>query len=172
MMECNCGGVQEIAAPPAGIKGTVTYGNHLKALVCVLSTKGMVAMKNLCEIIEGLSGIKLSVGTVSNMLHSAAEMAKPIVDNFPQKLLQKPVVHCDETGLRVNGKLYYVHVICTPGLTYYALSEKRGTKAMEEIGATVISCEIGTCEIESFEDTDLIRDTIERIGFDLVSIEA
>lgn len=45
-------------------------------------------------------------------------------------------------------------------------------KAMEEIGATVISCEIGTCEIESFEDTDLIRDTIERIGFDLVSIEA
>ena len=31
-------------------------------------------------------------------------------------------------------KLYYVHVICTPGLTYYALSEKRGTKAMEEIG--------------------------------------
>ena len=62
-------------------------------------------MKNLCEIIEGLSGIKLSVGTVSNMLHSAAEMAKPIVDDFPQKLLQKPVVHCDETGLRVNGAL-------------------------------------------------------------------
>ncbi len=27
MMECNFGGVQEIAAPPAGIKGTVTYGN-------------------------------------------------------------------------------------------------------------------------------------------------
>ena len=134
MMECNCGGVHEIAAPPAGIKGTVTYGNHLKALVCVLSTKGMGAMQNLCEIIKGLTGIKLSVGTVSNMLHSAAEMAKPIVDNFPQKLLQKPVVHCDETGLRVNGKLYYVHVICTPGLTYYALSEKRGTKAMEEIG--------------------------------------
>ena len=68
------------------------------------------------------------------MLHSAAEMAKPIVDNFPQKLLQKPVVHCDETGLDVNGKLHYVHVICTPKLTYYALSEYRGTKAMEEIG--------------------------------------
>lgn len=68
MMECNCGGVQEIAAPPAGIKGTVTSGNHLKALVCVLSTKGMVAMKNLCEIIKGLTGIKLSVRTVSNML--------------------------------------------------------------------------------------------------------
>jgi transposase len=61
-------------------------------------------------------------------------MVKPIVDQIPQKLLQKPVVHCDETGLDVNGKLLYVHVICTPGLTYYALSEYRGIKAMEEIG--------------------------------------
>ena len=34
-------------------------------------------MKNLCEIIEGLSGIKLSVGTVSNMLHSAAGKRQP-----------------------------------------------------------------------------------------------
>lgn len=134
IMECNCGGVQEIAKRPAGIGGTVTYGNRLKALVCVLSTKGMVAMKNLCEIINGLTGIKPSVGTVSNMLHSAAIMAKPIVDSFPQKLLQKPVVHCDETGLSVNGKLHWVHVISTPKLTYYALSEKRGQKAMDEIG--------------------------------------
>lgn len=134
IMECDCGGVQEVAKRPAGISGTVTYGNRLKALVCVLSTKGMVAMKNLCEIIQGLTGIKPSVGTISNMLHSAASMAKPIVDSFQQKLLQEPVVHCDETGLDVNGKLNWVHVICTPGLTYYALSEKRGQKAMDEIG--------------------------------------
>ena len=68
-------------------------------------------MKNLCEIINGLIGRKPSVGTVSNMLHSAAEMAKPIVDNYPQKLLQKPVVHCDETGLRVNGAIYNLRSI-------------------------------------------------------------
>ena len=51
MLKCNCGGVQETAKRPAGIRGTVTYGNHLKALICILSTKGMVAMKNLCEIL-------------------------------------------------------------------------------------------------------------------------
>ena len=134
IMECNCGGVQEVAKRPAGISGTVAYGNRLKALICVLNTKGMVAMKNLCEIIHGLTGIKPSVGTVSNMLQSAAAMAKLIVDSFPQKLLRNPVVHCDETGLHVNGKLQWVHVISTSGLTYYALSEKRGQKAMDEIG--------------------------------------
>ena len=56
-MECDCNGIREAAERPAGIKGTVTYGHHLKALVCVLSTKGMVAMQNLCEIIKGLTGL-------------------------------------------------------------------------------------------------------------------
>ena len=116
MMGCDCNGIQETAERPAGIKGTVTYGNRLKALVCTLSTKGMVAMQNLCEIIEGLTGIKPSVGTVSNMLHSAAESATSIVETFPQLLHKKSVVHCDETGVDVNGKLHYVHVMCTAEL--------------------------------------------------------
>ena len=44
-------------------------------------------------------------------------------------------------------------------------------KAMEELGAEVVSCEIGTCEIKGVEDVDRIRDAIEGIGFDLISAE-
>lgn len=44
-------------------------------------------------------------------------------------------------------------------------------KAMEEIGATVVSCEIGTCEIEGETDINRIREAIEGIGFELISAE-
>ena len=44
-------------------------------------------------------------------------------------------------------------------------------KAMEELGATVVSCEIGTCEIENVTDVDRIRDAIEGVGFELISAE-
>ena len=44
-------------------------------------------------------------------------------------------------------------------------------KAMEDLGATVKSCEIGTCEIEGVNDIDRIRDAIEGIGFELISAE-
>ena len=45
------------------------------------------------------------------------------------------------------------------------------TKTMEALGAKVISCEIGSCEIEAFDDTDRIREAIEQAGFELISIE-
>ena len=44
-------------------------------------------------------------------------------------------------------------------------------KAMEAIGATVKKCEIGICEIEGVSDPDQIRDAIEGVGFELISIE-
>lgn len=46
------------------------------------------------------------------------------------------------------------------------------TKTMEALGAKVKSCEIGTCEIEGFDDIDRIRDAIGSIGFELISFEA
>ncbi len=133
MMECSCNGVYDIAQRPAGIKGTVTYGNNLKALICVLNTKGMVALKNLCEIVDGLTGIKPSEGTVVNMLRSVAEAAKSVVCVFPWKLCENSVVHSDETSIRIDSKLHWVHVVCTKKITYYAHSQKRGAEAMREI---------------------------------------
>ena len=45
------------------------------------------------------------------------------------------------------------------------------TKAMESLGANVVSCEIGKCEIEGVDDVDRLRDAIESIGFELISAE-
>ena len=45
------------------------------------------------------------------------------------------------------------------------------TKTMEALGAKVISCEIGSCEIEGIDNVELIREAIKNAGFDLVSAE-
>ncbi len=45
------------------------------------------------------------------------------------------------------------------------------TKAMETIGAEVVTCEIGKCEIKGQNDPDRIREAIEGAGFELISLE-
>ena len=57
----------------------------MKALVCVLITKGMVAIKNLSEIIHGLTGIKSGTGTVRNMFHSTLLKANAVC------IVKKPI---------------------------------------------------------------------------------
>ena len=44
------------------------------------------------------------------------------------------VDNADETGLRVEGKLHWAHVLCNDTFTLISLSEKRGWKGMSEIG--------------------------------------
>jgi len=60
-----------------------------------------------------------------------------------QKLRRASVIHADETGLRINKRLEYVHVASTSALTHYATAAHRGHTAMDEIN--VLPSYRGTC---------------------------
>jgi transposase len=53
-------------------------------------------------------------------------------EQIKQQLLASHVVHFDESGVRVNGKLNWLHTACTPELTFYFVHPKRGKDAMDE----------------------------------------
>lgn len=58
----------------------------------------------------------------------------PAHEAVKQRLLDSAVVNFDESGLHVDGKGQWRHVASRPELTYYAVPEKRGQVAMDEIG--------------------------------------
>ena len=59
----------------------------------------------------------------------------PVQEAVKEHLTYKTAVAgFDESGARVQGKLNWFHVACTKMLTYYAVHEKRGKIAMNEIG--------------------------------------
>ena len=48
--------------------------------------------------------------------------------------MRAPVLHSDETGVRVQKQLQWIHVACTPTLTFYQPHAKRGREAFTAIG--------------------------------------
>lgn len=49
-------------------------------------------------------------------------------------LINSAVVHCDESGMRVNKKLHWLHVASNELFTHYAIHLKRGAPAMHCMG--------------------------------------
>jgi transposase len=77
--------------------------------------------------------VSVSEGTLYNTRSQCFEQLEPISDAIEAAIVASEVVHFDETGLRVNGKLWWLHVACTSGLTYYFVHPKRGQVAIDEM---------------------------------------
>jgi len=81
------------------------------------------SLRRLTEVSEDVFGQPLSEATVvtANQRSFATWLLRAEV-----KLLlpQAALVHADESGLRVAGKLHWLHVVCTPCLTFYGVQSQ------------------------------------------------
>lgn len=117
---------------PADITNYVQYGKNLEALVVSLNTVGAVSVNRVHEIIGNVFNIPLSTGTIKNMVTRCADKIKPILKDIRSALTISPILHCDETGTRVEGKTRWVHDASNEYYTYLTLNSKRGYEAMKE----------------------------------------
>jgi transposase len=83
------------------------------------------------ELLGEVLGAPLSEGTLFNTRAQCFEALAPISSQIQAALQVAPLVHFDETGLRVNQQLWWLHVACTTALTHYAVQAKRGQVAMD-----------------------------------------
>jgi transposase len=90
------------------------------------------------EAFADLLGAAVSVGTLVNLVRQSAARLHVVEEEIKSALRQAPVLHHDETGLRVVGadgaRLEWTHVTRTPTWTHYARHTARGATALEAIG--------------------------------------
>jgi transposase len=132
LFECPLHGEQHKGEFPDDIKATVQYGENLQALVVSLNTIGAVSVERTHQILSSVFNISLSPSTVINMVSRCAEKLTGVKETIREKILESEVIHCDETGTRVNGKTVWGHVASTPEYTYLTVDESRGKKGMDE----------------------------------------
>jgi transposase len=113
----------------------VQYGAEIKAQAVYLNQYQMLPLERVSDVFEDFYGHRLAEGTIVETCQEAAKRVLSVNQAIKKYLTTLAnVVNFDETGLRIQSKLYWLHVACTSLLTYYEVHAKRGQEAMKVMG--------------------------------------
>lgn len=129
--QCDCCGQRNQAAFPVGVTNRVQYGSRLRSLMVYLMDYQLLPTARVQELLSEVLGCSLSEGTLYETRQACFESLEGVEAGIFEALQQAEVAHFDETGLRVNGKLMWLHVASTQALTDYFIHPKRGSEAIE-----------------------------------------
>jgi transposase len=138
-VRCPRCGMSTAAEAPADVAAPRQYGPRLRAVGAYLAQQQFVPYARVRELLADLFGAALSVGTVVNLVQAGADRVRAVEEEIKAELRNAPVLHHDETGMRVVGpdgqaRGQWTHVTCAPTLTHYARHAARGVRALDAIG--------------------------------------
>ena len=142
VLSCRCVcGVISTAGPADGVPAEAVtaaqYGPRLAAMAIYLLVGQHLPVARTRQVLADLCGAAPSTGWLASLTGRAAarlRVAGGFTDTLRALVLAAAVVHFDETGLRVGGRLRWLHVACTPLGTVYHLDDRRGTTAIDALG--------------------------------------
>jgi len=129
-----CGGTNR-ASFPVGVTQPVQYGPRVKAQAVYLNQNHHIPVERTREVLIDLYGHAPSAATIVAACQEMEERVKPVNEAVKEYLVEtEEPLHCDETGMRVAGKLHWTHVASTERGTYLVVHSKRGREALDDIG--------------------------------------
>ena len=133
MLICRCGR-HHVSNFPATVTAAAQYGPNLRALGVHLTQGQLLPFARASQLIQDLYSITVSPGTLVAWVDEARVALQATADDIADHLAQAPVAHADESGLRVQGKLHWLHVVASQTHTWYGIHAKRGMEAIRAHG--------------------------------------
>ncbi len=133
-MICTCGhcGLETSGKFPETIPARVQYGSGVRSLTTLLNCGFSMPVKKIQQLFTDLFDYRINEGTIINNNTGCYELLEQSENKIKEQLLKSEVGHSDETGLRVAGKLHWLHVFCSNFFTFFFVHAKRGKQALED----------------------------------------
>ena len=117
---------EDVCAPfPPGVEAPVQYGVRFFAWLVYCNVYQLLPLYRLRQMCRDLFGQAISQATILTACKNVAAKLHPFRSAIKRLLMLAAVVNTDETGLRVAGKLHWLHVLCTPLLTWFDIHPKK-----------------------------------------------
>lgn len=126
-------GIENKGEFPIDVTSTIQYGSGVKGLMVYLMEGQLLPTQRVSELLNAVFGCEVCEATLYNARQACYEGLESVESSIKAQIQKTEVGHFDETGIRVNGKLMWLHVACTNGLTFYFIHNKRGKIAMDEM---------------------------------------
>ena len=110
------------------------YGTSIQAVATYLVEGQAVPYARASQLLHEWLGVQLSAGSIARFVHTCHEQLVEVETALKAALVKAPVIHQDETGMRVGKEGWWVHVCSTDRLTHYAAHQSRGRTALDAIG--------------------------------------
>ena len=124
---------------PDGVNAHVQYGKRIRAAAVYCNVQQLIPEDRVCQLLRDLFGAtSLCAASVTNWVNGAARTLGGVVEHILARLTEGGVRHLDETGLRVAGKLHWLHSISDSAFTHYRISAKRGAVPSFLTGGTIV----------------------------------
>lgn len=143
-----CGACHKRYVPKIDLSGEVVgnsrLGVRLMSLVADLSTNCRMPHRTIQRIMNGLYGLKISLGEISEILHRVAERGLEAYNDLKWEIRGSPMVNADETGWREDGINGYIWSFSTPSARYLLRDRSRAGEIVsrtlgEEFGGVLVS---------------------------------
>ena len=127
-------GVEWIAKFPDGVNNPAQYGKGLKAHSVYMSQFQLIPHLRVADYFNDQLGVPLSKASVQNFNILAYKALESFENWAKQALLSSDFNNADETGVKVNGKQFWFHLLSNDKVALYQVDEKRGKEAMDRMG--------------------------------------
>lgn len=119
---------------PASVTQPTQYGTRLQTQAVYLNSYQFILLARTAELLTDFYGQAPSEAVIMAATDHLAAAVAPSLEVIKQRLVAADVAHFDESGLRIAGKLNWLHVASTPDLTCYHVDPQRGQSGMSAAG--------------------------------------
>lgn len=128
---CPCCGEMSKGSFPETVTAYTQYGERVQALAAYFSHQHFLPFDRLSQMFSDIFGIEISPGTCVNIDRRLYEKLESFEINLKAHLIASQVLHFDETGMRCEKKLHWIHVASSEFATFFGIHAKRGKGAIE-----------------------------------------
>jgi transposase len=126
-------GKSQVGEPPAGLEMERAFGTRLEATVVYYRQEQHMSYQRTQAALLNLHGVEISQGGIDKIMQRAGNQALQEVEPIQERVRQSAVIHCDETGSRVDGQNWWEWVFCTLTGVLHVIRFNRSSDVIQDV---------------------------------------